>query len=313
MHRNRENSERMAGSYSLLMTSETARALQRRLAGEPAFREMSRPYALFCYEGMEASVTYYEKRGRLVLQGRGAEDLINVLGLSEQEQTKPQKKTSPHAYPEESLPHIGVDESGKGDYFGPLVVAGVYADESGMKKLAELGCRDSKQIHSDEQVARIAAAVEGVSGIEIELLCIGPQRYNDLYERIGNLNRLLAWGHARVISALHARVPSCSQALSDQFASNEMVLSRALAATGVSIHLHQRPRAEEDIVVAAASIIARSHFVGWMRRAARAAQCEFPLGCAPHVLSAARVFVQKHGRDRLRDVAKLHFKLTAQL
>lgn len=303
----------MAGSYSLSMTQEEAYSLQRRLAGSPDFREVSRPYALFCYEGDGASIAYYEKRKRLVLQGRGAEELRNLLGLPAAEQPELPMNAPLQEHSEAKLPHIGVDESGKGDYFGPLVVAGVYADTAGMQCLAELGCRDSKQIHSEGQVARIAAAVRSLPGVEVELLCIGPRRYNELYSQMRNLNRLLAWGHARVISALHARVPSCAHALSDQFASSEWVLRRALAATESEIQLHQRPRAEEDVVVAAASIIARARFVEWMNQTARAAQCELPLGCAPHVLSAARTFVQKHGRDRLPDVAKMHFKLTAQL
>lgn len=295
----------MASSYSLSMAREAACSLQRRLAGNPNFCEASRPYALFCYESPEASVTYYEKRGRLVLQGRGAEKLKSLLELS--------ADTPQREHPEAELPHIGVDESGKGDYFGPLVVAGVYADVAGMRRLSDMGCRDSKLIHSEGQVARIAAAIRSLPGVEVELLCIGPKRYNELYSRMGNLNSLLAWGHVRVISALHARVPSCAHALSDQFASSQWVLRRALADTGTSIQLHQRPRAEEDTVVAAASIIARARFVEWMNQAAQAARCELPLGCASHVLSAARVFVQKHGRDRLPDVAKLHFKLTTQL
>lgn len=304
----------MAGSYSFPMSCEDACRLQGRLAGSPSFRETSRPYARYCYEGMEASVTYYEKKGRLVLQGRGAEELLNALGLNVTvEQKELPIAASTQAYPEEKLPHIGVDESGKGDYFGPLVVAGVYADAAGMKRLAALGCRDSKQIRNEAQIARIAAAIRSESGVEVELLCIGPKRYNELYRQMGNLNRLLAWGHARVIAALHARVPSCAHALSDQFAANEWVLRRALAATGASIRLHQRPHAEEDVVVAAASIMARARFVEWMEQTSRGAQCEFPLGCAPHVLSAARIFLQKHGRDRLPDVAKLHFKLTEQL
>ncbi len=301
----------MAGSYSFSVTRDEARSLQTRFAAHPLFHEATRPYALFCYEGMDASAAYYEEKRRLVIQGRGADALIDLLELHAPEQPElamdvPQ---TGEEHPETNVPHIGVDESGKGDYFGPLVVAGVYADEGGISRLVKLGCRDSKQIHSEQRIASIAAEIRATPGVEAEVICIGPRRYNALYEQMRNLNRLLAWGHARVIATLHARVPSCEQALSDQFA-NEYVLRHALAATGTNIQLHQRPRAEEDPVVAAASILARARFVEWVSKTAEAARCELPLGSANHVLEAARAFVEKHGRERLPDVAKMHFKLT---
>ncbi len=115
-----------------------------------------------------------------------------------------------------------------------------------------------------------------------------------------------------MIAALHEKVPACPRALSDQFA-NEWVLKRALGQRHLPVRLEQRPRAESDIAVAAASILARDRFVQWMQAASAASGCDIPLGCAPHVVKAARAFVQKHGTARLRDVAKLHFKLTSQV
>ena len=145
-----------------------------------------------------------------------------------------------------------------------------------------------------------------------EVICIGPRRYNELYEEIGNLNRLLAWGHARVIAALHEKMPSCPRALSDQFA-NEWVLKRALGQRRIPVQLEQRTKAESDVAVAAASILARDRFVQWMQQTAAASQCPMPLGCAPHVTRAAQHFGATHGRERLQDVAKLHFKVTQKL
>ena len=149
-------------------------------------------------------------------------------------------------------------------------------------------------------------------GIAYEVVCIGPKRYNELYTEFGNLNRLLAWGHARVIAALHEKVPSCRRALSDQFA-NEWVLKTALGKRKVPVQLEQRTKAESDVAVAAASILARARFVKWMQDTATAAGCDMPLGCAGHVTKAARAFVAKHGQERLCDVAKLHFKTTQKV
>ena len=301
----------MANQYSLEMGANEARALQKKLQGKPSFVSKEREYALFCYETEGVNVAYYAKRGKLVVQGKEADAFVDLM-LGRQ---IVKEAVAPSAAPSagvDARPHFGVDESGKGDYFGPLVVAGVYSDEQTAQALLRLGCRDSKKIGSDEQIARMAAGIKSLPGIAWEVLCIGPRRYNELYADMGNLNRLLAWGHARVIAALHVKVPSCPRALSDQFA-NEWVLRRALGAREISgVKLEQRPRAEEDIAVAAASILARARFVEWMQQAAQAADCALPLGCAPHVVKAARAFIAKHGEARLPEVAKLHFKVTKQ-
>ena len=300
----------MANQFSLDMDAREAQNLQKKLQSLSAFSPSERDYALFCFEGEGVNIAYYAKRGKLVVQGRGAESFVKDFLQRSSQSSSASSSSSSHSV--DARPHFGVDESGKGDYFGPLVVAGVYANEHTAHELLRLGCRDSKLISNDAQIARLAAAVKSLPGIEWEVLCIGPSRYNELYADMGNLNRLLAWGHARVIAALHAKAPSCPRALSDQFA-NEWVLKRALGARSVPVKLEQRPRAEQDVAVAAASILARARFVEWLRQASLAAGCKLPLGCAPHVLQAAKAFVATHGRDRLADVAKLHFKLTKQL
>ncbi len=300
----------MTDQFSTVIDRTQAERLRARLIVNASFREKERDYAMFCYEGMDVSVAYFPKRGKLVVQGRGTEEFVRLMLPDEQETVSTASK---FALPAEQLTaHFGTDESGKGDYFGPLVVAGVYVNETLAQQLARLGCKDSKQMGSDEHIARVAAQIKDLPGMAYEVLCIGPARYNELYTQMGNLNTLLAWGHARVITALHTKVPGCPRALCDQFA-DERVLRRALGERGMPVVLEQRPRAESDIAVAAASILARARFVEWMRQTAQAAQCQLPLGCAPHVLTAAQTFVTQHGFARLRDVAKLHFKLTDAL
>ncbi len=301
----------MANQYSLSMTAAEAAALQKKLANRAGFHAAERPYAAFCFEGAEVNVSYYPKKGRLLVQGRGADEFLEfVLLVSPAGNAPAQDKMMPGLV--DTQPHFGVDESGKGDYFGPLVIAGVYSDERSAHELVRLGCRDSKQISDDEKIVKIAAKIRQLPGVACEVVCIGPTRYNEIYASMGNLNKLLAWGHARVIAALHERVPSCPRALSDQFA-NEWVLKTALKQRQIPVQLEQRPRAESDVAVAAASILARERFVRWMKETAAAAGCELPLGCSPRVTKAARDFVALHGRERLADVAKLHFKVTAQL
>lgn len=301
----------MANQYSIQLTKPEADTLRKKLESTPEFRITTRDYADYCYESESVNVAYYPKKGRLLIQGRGADDFLkNVLQLQPEEKAPSLSSTLPALV--DTTPHFGVDESGKGDYFGPLVVAGVYTDERCAAELVRLGCKDSKSIPDDRKIHALAEKIKKTAGVVYEVICIGPRRYNELYAEMGNLNRLLAWGHARVIAALHEKVPACPRALSDQFA-NEWVLKRALGQRHIPVQLEQRTKAESDVAVAAASILARARFVQWMQQTAEASQCPMPLGCAPHVTRAAQHFVATHGRERLQDVAKLHFKVTQKL
>ena len=204
---------------------------------------------------------------------------------------------------------IGVDESGKGDYFGPLVVAGVCVPADRRETLVALGVRDSKTL-SDLRSRRLARQIRDTYPTSI--VAIGPERYNALYAKVGNLNRLLAWAHARVIENLLREVPDACEAISDQFA-DARVLERALLERGRCITLRQRHRAEADPVVAAASIVARAEFLARLEALAARFEVPLPKGAGPPVLGAARAFVARHGADALGLVAKLHFRTTRQV
>lgn len=312
----------MANQHTVQLSPAEAKALRNKLTERAGYEESKREYADFCFEGPRVNVAYYPKKGKLLVQGAGADEFLEFVllidpatGISAATGKAATLEAKAQAGMTAALdvsPHFGVDESGKGDYFGPLVIAGVYSDEQTAEQLVRLGCRDSKAISDDRRIAAIAAKVMALPGVAYEVVCIGPRRYNELYTEFGNLNRLLAWGHARVIAALHEKVPACTRALSDKFA-NEWVLRMALKKRNVPIRLDQRTKAESDVAVAAASILARARFVKWMRDAAAASGCELPLGCSPHVTKAACAFVATHGSERLQDVAKLHFKTTAKV
>lgn len=300
----------MAAQYTLELSAAEASALNAKLAARPGYSRAERPYADFCYAGPNVNVAYYPKKKKLLVQGGGADEFLEFVLLIDPSGGALPRNRMPAGLLDAS-PHFGIDESGKGDYFGPLVIAGVFSCEQTAEKLLRLGCKDSKAIKDDARIAAIAAKIIRLPGIAYEVVCIGPRRYNELYAEFGNLNRLLAWGHARVIAALHEKRPSCPRALSDQFA-NEWVLKKALGARHVPVKLEQRTGGESDIAVAAASILARARFVKWINDASAASGCQLPLGCAPHVAKAARAFIAAHGGARLGDVAKLHFKTTKQ-
>jgi ribonuclease HIII len=249
-------------SHTQALTAAQAEKL-RALLAERGFEFMTKPYCLYAATKPKVNVLVYEKGPKVVVQGKGTEDF--VTNLLEPEILGEAKLGYEEVHqPEMFQPHIGVDESGKGDFFGPLVIAGVYVDGEAVRRLREIGAVDSKRIGSDERIAKLAAEIRQVRGLAWEVIAIHPERYNQLYAKFGNLNRLLAWGHARVIENLLERVPDCPRAISDQFA-NPAVLQRALQERGRGIELVQRTKAESDPAVAAASILAREAFVGWLK------------------------------------------------
>jgi ribonuclease HIII len=213
-----------------------------------------------------------------------------------------------------SWPHIGTDESGKGDYFGPLVIVGVWTDKSLAASLAEIGVRDSKKL-SDAQCQRLAGAIRELCHGKYHSVEISPERYNQLYDRFlrekKNLNHLLAWGHARAIEDLLSR-QSCDQAIADQFGDEKYIASK-LMERGRTLNLFQTPKAERFIAVAAASVLARDHFLSRLKQLGQEAGLTLPKGASPAVVEAAKQIVQKHGPDTLRKYAKLHFKTTASV
>ena len=200
---------------------------------------------------------------------------------------------------------IGSDESGKGDYFGPLVIAAAFVTPEIEPDLKLMEVRDSKRI-SDGRVLELARDLRQVC--KHSIVAIGPQRYNELYEKIRNLNRLLAWGHARALENLLEQV-TCELAIADQFGDERFILN-ALLEKGKRIRLVQRPKAEEDLAVAAASILARAEFLTRLKRLSDEVGTSLPKGASPAVELAARMVVKKHGRERLSTIAKLHFKTT---
>lgn len=205
-------------------------------------------------------------------------------------------------------PLIGVDESGKGDYFGPLVIAGVYADAARKIALQKLGVMDSKAL-SDKKIAEMAEKIKAICPYNI--VVIGNSSYNKMYYQINNLNKLLAWGHARVIENMLGQV-ECPYALSDQFG-NENFIKSALMEKGKKITLEQRPKGEENIVVAAASILARNEFVRKMEEMKNTYNMTFPKGAGMQTLITAKEFVARYGKDELLKVSKLHFKTTQNI
>ncbi len=296
-------------SHTVPLTADQAEALRRVLRGQ-GYEFEEKPYMLFSARKHKLNIAVYEKGPKAVIQGKGIEDFITFVLEPEILGEAKLGYEEVHS-PELFEPHFGVDESGKGDFFGPLVIAGVYVDAALARTLRDAGVQDSKAIGSDKRIRDLASAIRK-AGTPHSVVTIAPPRYNELYRKIGNLNRLLAWGHARVIENLCELRPDCPRALSDKFA-DVRVLERSLMDKGKKIHLDQRTKAESDFAVAAASILAREKFIDWLAESEKSSGIKLPRGASAAVKSAAATLVEKFGPDALERHAKTHFKTAAEV
>jgi len=299
-------------SHTSPITIDQTRHLQLLLEMK-GFTFSEKPYAIFsaAKKDDKVNVTVYEKGPKVLVQGKGTKEFIEfvlepevlkeiVLGYEEV------------LNPKLGEPHFGIDESGKGDFFGPLVIAGVFTDATIAPRLREAGVQDSKAIKSDKKIRDLAKVIRSTPGIVFDVVQINPPKYNEMYVRFANLNRMLAWGHAKVIANLHAKRPDCPRALSDQFA-NASVLKQALAKEKIDIELEQKTKAESDIAVAAASILAREHFITWLDRTGTDLGEVIPRGAGPQVISTGKRLISRHGLDILENIAKMHFRTASLL
>ncbi|MGV3773266.1 MAG: ribonuclease HIII [Verrucomicrobiales bacterium] len=296
-------------TYTTKLTDAQSKALHAILRGQDyEFREV--PYASFAAAGRDVNAVYYQS-GKLVVQGKGVKEFVEFL-LEPLVLQEAKLGYETVLNPELLLPRIGVDESGKGDFFGPLCVAGVYVNAEIIQAWTDAGIKDSKSIGSDNRIHAIAQIIRETRGVVYTVVPIGNEAYNRLYLKMRSVNQVLAWGHARVIENLMGLKPKMNpppvRAISDQFAADKGTVSRAMMAMGREIELVQRHKAESDVAVAAASILARDEFVTRLKKLGRDYHMVFPKGASDLVDKAAKDFVEKIGPENLSKVAKVHFR-----
>ncbi len=256
--------------------------------------EISKPqYTLFSGKKPGVVCTLYQS-GKLTVQGKNKDEFIEFY-------------LEPYIIQDFSLPdlspRIGSDEAGKGDFFGPLCVAAVYADTGNIDRLKDLGVRDSKGM-GERAIFKMAAEIE--KHFAHHIVVINPAKYNELYRSFSNLNNLLAWGHATAIGKLVDQT-GCGKVIIDQFAA-EYVMERAIGKKYPKLEIVQRHRGEEDLVVAAGAILARKTFVSGLEKLGQKYKTVFPKGGGRQTVAAGKEFVKEYGAQELENVCKLHFK-----
>ena len=291
----------MSNSFSQKFNLSESESLKTKLQNEH-YSFCSAEHALWRAKGKNVVVTLY-KSGKILAQGAGTQDFVNTHIQQGQLSLIATPQKSDDDLSHDFTSWIGTDESGKGDYFGPLVIASVLVDEKNKKLFEELGLKDSKKL-TDDKISKFAVQIKNNSTFSV--VTINPNRYNELYKKFNNLNKMLAWGHARAIENILEKTP-CQNAISDKFG-NEQLIKNALLQSGKAINLIQQVRAERDLAVAAASIVARDEFVKKIANLSMEYKLDLPKGASDRVVAQAKL--AKSRNIPLENIAKLHFKTT---
>lgn len=299
-----EPAPKKISSFTVKLSAEQMEQVRRHCV-ERMWEKFDVAYARFAYRGGKVNVTAYES-GKLVVAGKETEDF--VTNFLEPEVLKEVRLGYDEVlHPEWFEPHAGLDESGKGDFFGPVVTACVIADKAAVEDWIKAGVKDSKKI-VDTQIMRLDAVIRNTRGVVVEVFSWRMEKYNELMRKPGaNLNRLLGWQHAQgLMKALERQ--RVAWGLLDQFSEKPLAQAELKKKGLTDFDLRMRTKAEEDPVVAAASVCARAEFVRAMRTLSDEAGVSLQKGASALVKQQAHAIIEKFGVQALPRFAKLHFR-----
>ena len=274
---------------------------------EGNYRPTDVPHTTISAKTENCNINLY-KSGKLLVQGKGAAEFVEFV-LEPLVLMAASLGYEELINPELTEDHMGVDESGKGDFFGPMVIAAAFINKELFEEMKKLDIKDSKNITSDKKALFLGSELRKLLGNRFSVVQIGPSAYNRLYSKMRSVNRILGWGHARAIENLLENVPNCPKAISDQFGDKKTV-ERALMKKGAKIELVQRHKAESDMAVAAASILARERFLRALIKMGKEYDVEFKKGASAAVCDLAAALVRNNSPEILVNTAKCHFKTT---
>lgn len=249
-------------------------------------------------------LVYFGKKGlKTLLQGNLESELFHQLNnlVFGKELFSDTKKSNDLDFDE----YLGTDESGKGDFFGPLVVAGVYLNKQNAKKILELGVKDSKLLN-DNVIMVLETKLKKILGENCNIVTIYPEKYNDLYSSFNNLNKLLAWAHSKVIQNIATNL-NCKNVVSDKFG-DEKLIKDELMKKNIDLNLVQVTKGERYLAVAAASVLARAKVIEWFDKKTKSLGIKIPKGGSNLATEAAISVANQYGNENLKKLIKFHFK-----
>ena len=304
-----EEKPRKLSTYTLKLDEAQMEKLRSILSGR-GWEAFDVAYARFAFRGRDCNVTAYES-GKLVVAGKGTEEFVTMT-LEPEVTRAPKLGYDEVLHPDWFELHAGLDESGKGDLFGPVVAATVIADKAAIEGWIKAGVKDSKKI-ADTQIIKLDKLIRGTHGAAVATCLCGMAKYNLIMSRPrANLNRLLAWQHATALAQALSR-KKAPRGLLDQF-SKQPLVQRELAKMGIrDFDLQMRTKAEEDPVVAAASVIARAEYVRQIHSLSRQFGAPLQKGAGALVKEQAALIIERFGARLLGNFAKLHFRTSYEV
>jgi len=304
-----EEKPRKLSTYTLKLDEAQMEKLRSILSGR-GWEAFDVAYARFAFRGRDCNVTAYES-GKLVVAGKGTEEFVTMT-LEPEVTRAPKLGYDEVLHPDWFELHAGLDESGKGDLFGPVVAATVIADKAAIEGWIKAGVKDSKKI-ADTQIIKLDKLIRGTHGVAVATCLCGMAKYNLIMSRPrANLNRLLAWQHATALAQALSR-KKAPRGLLDQF-SKQPLVQRELAKMGIrDFDLQMRTKAEEDPVVAAASVIARAEYVRQIHSLSRQFGAPLQKGAGALVKEQAALIIERFGARLLGNFAKLHFRTSYEV
>jgi ribonuclease HIII len=299
-----EEKPKKLSTYTLKLDDAQMEKLRQVLSGR-GWEAFDVAYARYAFRGRDCNVTAYES-GKLVVAGKGTEEFVSMT-LEPEVTMAPRLGYDEVHHPEWFELHAGLDESGKGDLFGPVVAATVIADRTAIEGWIKAGVKDSKRI-AESQIVALDRLIRGTHGVAVAVCLCGMPKYNLIMSRPhANLNKLLAWQHATAL-AQALKVKQATRGLLDQFTKQPLV-QRELKKMGITdFKLEMRTKAEEDPVVAAASVVARAEYVRQVHALSRAFGGPLQKGAGPLVKVQANQIIERFGARALGNFAKLHFR-----
>lgn len=302
-----DDAPKKLASYTLKLTDEQLAKLGG-LLEKRGWERCEVAYARFAFrnDAAKVNVTGYESR-KLVVAGKGTEEFVSMI-LEPEITGTARLGYDEVLHPDWFETHAGCDESGKGDFFGPLIAATVIGSKSMIEAWRAAGAQDSKKI-TESRILELDKIIRNTPGVVVKLIQARDMRqYNSLMgTRFRSQNQILAFQHARALQEALAEKPA-PWGLLDQFTEDPLV-QRELTKLGVTgFELRMRTKAEEDPVVAAASIVARAEFVRQMHALSKRFGEKLQKGASAAVKIQAHEIIKRFGADALRDFAKLHFR-----
>ncbi len=284
---------------------------------EPMKCEKTPPYAIFQVKDYDCVTTLYES-GKVMFQGLGAD--IEASYWTEQERilnnniidtkTKEKKKEEKKVFINESS--VGSDEVGTGDYFGPLVVTAAYVSKEDIMFMQDLGVRDSKKL-TDDKIIQIAPQI--IKKIPHTTIVLTNKEYNEYHSTDTNMNKIKAILHNKcLLSVIKKDDIEYKKIVVDQFENPKSYYAHLSQVPEKVTNITFLTKAEDQCMsVAAASIISRYVFLKEMKKLGERFNIEMPLGASDLVDEVGATLVKKHGKDILKEIAKLSFKNTEKI